>query len=162
MLQDYRVTKSRAALLLFLIFHLNVITPPFPLLIFSMLITSIHIPSNVPALPHLKTSCSTSFIISWLNFLILKKPFNFKYWNRYVSMWPYRFEMSKATFTSLIFLEKKRPHQCHVKALQSALHALERWEGTTQETLLFLENARSEILIWMTLFFHNLFRIDTQ
>ncbi len=28
MLQDYRVTKSRAALLLFLIFHLNVITPP--------------------------------------------------------------------------------------------------------------------------------------
>ncbi len=78
MLYDYRVTKSRAVLLLFLIFHLNVITP-LPLLIFSMLITSIHIPSNIPALPHLKTSCSTSFENLWINALVLKKPSTSKY-----------------------------------------------------------------------------------
>ncbi len=32
------------------------------------------IPSYVPAWPHLKTSCSTSFENSWINLLVLKKP----------------------------------------------------------------------------------------
>ncbi len=63
---------------LFLIFHHGACKATLRFIslhgLLSILITSNPIPSYVPASPHLKTSCSTSFENSWINLLVLKKP----------------------------------------------------------------------------------------
>ncbi len=87
---------------LFLIFHLNVTTPP-PLIL-SILIASNPITSYVPASPHLKTSCSNRFENSWLNLLVLKKPSIFKHWFLFIRSYQLPWYSVSCYFTQVVSL----------------------------------------------------------